>query len=118
MISQRIEIVGASVNGSRIAVSACGTSSMSLSEMPCQPRIDEPSKPRPSSKALSSKAESGSDMCCHDPSRSVNFRSTIFACVAAPELERLGGAVCRVGAVRQVVLLFAGHSVPPAGLDQ
>ena len=62
-------------------MSACGMSSMSLSEIPCQPLIEEPSKPRPSSNELSSNAAIGSVMCCQDPRRSVNFRSTIFACV-------------------------------------
>ena len=58
-----------------------GMSSMSVSEMPCQPRIEEPSKPSPSSNADSSNADNGSVMCCQRPSRSVNFRSTSFACV-------------------------------------
>ena len=80
-ISQRIESVGASVNGSRIALAASGIRSMSDSEIPCQPRIEEPSKPSPSSKDDSSKAEIGSVMCCQVPSRSQNFRSTIWACV-------------------------------------
>ena len=43
--------MGASVAGSRIAELASGISSMSDSEMPCQPRIEDPSKPRPSSNA-------------------------------------------------------------------
>ena len=92
MTSHRIESVGASVNGSRIAVSACGISSMSLSEIPCQPRIEEPSKPRPSSNDASSNADSGSVMCCQAPSRSVNLRSTIFACVLRPHSIASAGA--------------------------
>src|SRR5829696_9828530 len=54
---------------------------MSDSEIPCQPRIEEPSKPSPSSNEVSSKAEIGRVMCCQVPSRSQNFRSTIWACV-------------------------------------
>ena len=54
-------------------------SSMSDSEIPCQPRIEEPSNPSPSSKADSSNALSGSVMCCQRPSRSQNFRSTSCA---------------------------------------
>ena len=53
-ISQSSESVGTSVNGSRIAVDASGIRIMSLSSIPCQPRIEEPSKPRPSSNADSS----------------------------------------------------------------
>ena len=80
-ISQTSESVGASVNGSRIALAGSGISSMSDSEIPCQPRIEEPSKPSPSSKADSSNALSGSVMCCQRPSRSQNFRSTSCAWV-------------------------------------
>ena len=57
-------------------------SSMSDSEIPCQPRIEEPSNPSPSSKADSANADTGSVMCCHEPSRSQNFRSTICARVS------------------------------------
>jgi hypothetical protein len=65
-----------------MADAASGMRSMSDSEMPCHPRIDDPSKPRPSSKADSANADTGSVMCCHDPSRSQNFRSTICARVS------------------------------------
>ena len=81
-ISQTSDRVGASVNGSSMAVEASGMRSMSLSEMPCQPRIEEPSKPSPSSNADSSKPATGSETCCHVPSRSQNFRSTITARVS------------------------------------
>ena len=74
--------VGTSVNGSRIAVDASGIRIMSLSAIPCQPRIEEPSKPRPSSNAASSNEPIGSVTCCHVPSRSQNFRSTIAALVS------------------------------------
>ena len=94
-ISQISDSVGASVNGSRIADDASGISSMSDSEMPCQPRIEEPSKPSPSSNADSSNAEIGSVMCCHVPSRSQNLRSTILAVVsrAHSSASRASGAV-------------------------
>jgi hypothetical protein len=94
-ISQISESVGASVNGSRIAEDASGMSSMSDSEMPCQPRIEEPSNPSPSSNADSSNALIGSVMCCHVPRRSQNFRSTICAVVsrAHSSASRASGAV-------------------------
>jgi len=81
-ISHTSESVGASVAGSRIALAGSGIRSMSDSEMPCQPRIDEPSKPSPSSNASSSNEPIGSVTCCHVPSRSQNFRSTISARVS------------------------------------
>jgi hypothetical protein len=89
------ESVGASVNGSRSAEDASGISSMSDSEIPCQPRIDEPSNPSPSSKADSSNDVIGSVMCCHVPRRSQNLRSTIFAVVsrAHSSASRASGAV-------------------------
>ena len=51
---QIITSVGMVVNGSMKAVSGCGTTSMSLSLIACQPRMLEPSKPRPSSNTSSS----------------------------------------------------------------
>jgi hypothetical protein len=86
-ISQISESVGTSVAGSRMALEASGIRSMSLSEIPCQPRIEEPSKPRPSSNADSSKPLIGSDTCCHVPSRSQNFRSTIAARVSCAHVS-------------------------------
>ncbi len=91
-ISQRSESVGASVNGSRIAVDASGIRIMSLSAMPCQPRIEEPSKPRPSSKADSSNEPTGRVTCCHVPSRSQNFRSTIAARVSRDHSSAVRGS--------------------------
>src|SRR5271157_1163998 len=41
--------VGSAVNGPVTAVVGSGITSMSLAWMGCQPRIEEPSKPRPSS---------------------------------------------------------------------
>jgi hypothetical protein len=76
------ESVGSEVNGSRTAEAASGRRSMSLSAIPCQPRIEEPSKPIPSAKAAASRARTGTVMCCQLPSRSQNLRSTILAFVS------------------------------------
>src|SRR5262245_33448211 len=46
----------------------------------CQPRIEEPSKPRPSSKSASSYSLIGIVKCCQVPSRSMNLKSTASAC--------------------------------------
>src|SRR5271163_1404685 len=70
--------VGSLVKGSITAESGSGITSMSLLSIDCHPRIDEPSKPRPSSKGASSlNSEIGAVKCCHVPSRSMNFTSTI-----------------------------------------
>src|SRR6266849_9707216 len=63
-------------NGSRKEVSGTGKTSMSDSLMACQPRMDEPSKPRPSSKTPSSRASAGMVKCCHKPGKSMKRRST------------------------------------------
>src|SRR5689334_18363406 len=63
-------------NGSRKAVSATGTTSMSDSLMAIQPRMLEPSKPRPSSKVASDRASAGMVKCCHRPGKSMKRRST------------------------------------------
>src|SRR5688572_32460740 len=47
--------------------------------MPCHPRIDEPSNPTPSLNVPSSHVSIGYEQCCHDPRKSMNFRSTISA---------------------------------------
>ena len=65
---------------------------MSDSAMLCQPRIEEPSKPSPSSNADSSKAVIGSVTCCQVPSRSQNFRSTIWAFVSPAHSSASFGA--------------------------
>ena len=54
-----MQSVGITVNGSTNAVSACGSRSMSLSLIACQPRMLEPSKPRPSSNTSSSSLRDG-----------------------------------------------------------
>src|SRR5437588_708738 len=76
--------VGASVNGSRIADEASGMSSMSDSEIPCQPRIEDPSKPSPSSNADSSNADLGR----RRGDALAQFERLEHLCVR-PELEQL-----------------------------
>jgi hypothetical protein len=71
--------VGRAKNGSIWAVDGSGTASMSETLIACQPRIEEPSKPTPSLNVSSSQDSIGNEQCCHDPSRSVNLRSTISA---------------------------------------
>ena len=62
-------------NGSRKAVSGCGSTSMSDSLMAAQPRMEEPSKPSPSSKVLSARISAGMLKCCHSPGKSMKRRS-------------------------------------------
>src|SRR3954468_18603706 len=76
------ESVGSFMNGSISAVSASGTTSMSLAWMGAQPRIDDPSKPSPSSKMPSLSSAMGMVKCCQRPRKSMNFRSTITACLS------------------------------------
>ena len=57
------------MNGSSLAVSATGTSSMSDSLIACQPRMEEPSKPKPWSKLSSVSSLTGSVVCCHRPGK-------------------------------------------------
>jgi hypothetical protein len=71
--------VGRWKNGSSTVVDASGTASMSDMWMLCQPRMDDPSKPTPSSNVASSHVSVGKEQCCHEPNRSVNFKSTILA---------------------------------------
>src|SRR3989304_1457591 len=75
---QIIDNVGSLQNGSSTAVSGCGTTSMSLSLMACQPRMLEPSKPSPSSNTSSSSLSTGIVKCCHNPGKSINRKSTAF----------------------------------------
>src|SRR5262249_37414329 len=67
------------VNGSITAVAGSGMTSMSLAWIGCQPRIDEPSKPRPSSNTLSSISLGGTVKCCQMPRKSLNFKSIATA---------------------------------------
>jgi hypothetical protein len=93
-ISQMSERVGSAANGSSTAEAGSGMSSMSLSAMPRQPRIDEPSNPRPSSKQEVSSARAGMVMCCQLPSRSQNLRSTILAFVSLAQAIASSGFGC------------------------
>src|SRR4029078_7720278 len=70
-----MQSVGITVNGSTNAVSACGSRSMSLSLIACQPRMLEPSKPRPSSNVSSSSFETGMVKSCQMPGKSIKRRS-------------------------------------------
>src|SRR5574341_1022203 len=71
--------VGSAQNGSSTAVLGSGITSMSLAWMGCQPRIEEPSKPRPSSNTASSISLGGTVKCCQMPRKSLNFKSTATA---------------------------------------
>src|SRR5712664_3300968 len=90
--------VGSLVNGSITAVSGSGITSMSLASIACQPRIDDPSKPRPSSKGASSlNSETGAVKCCHVPSRSINFTSTMTAPFSFMNCKTCFGVIDPVG---------------------
>src|SRR5258708_12446357 len=74
--------VGSFMNGSISAVSASGTTRMALGWMGIQPRIDDPANPRPSSNTASVSSAMGMVKCCHSPRKSMNFRSTMTACLS------------------------------------
>src|SRR5271154_1043311 len=95
--------VGSLVKGSSTAVSGSGITSMSLLSIACQPRIDDPSKPRPSSKGASSlNSETGAEKCCQVPSRSINLISTITT--------PLSLIICKTClGVMGLVILLAGY---------
>src|SRR5436190_18736291 len=90
------ERVGSFMNGSISAVSGSGTTSMSLAWMGIQPRIEEPSKPRPSSNTPSLSSAMGMVKCCQRPRKSMNFRSTMTACLsfASPMTSLPFGILC------------------------
>src|ERR1041385_5342835 len=71
--------VGSVQNGSITAVLGSGMTSMSLAWIGCQPRIEEPSKPRPSSNTASSISLGGTVKCCQMPRKSLNFKSMATA---------------------------------------
>src|SRR5512141_3386897 len=73
---QMSDSVGSAMNGSMTAVDGSGITSMSEALIACQPRIDEPSKPRPASKTSSVSSYSGIEKCCQMPTKSMNLRST------------------------------------------
>src|SRR6266478_5076067 len=64
--------------------------------MGIQPRIDEPSNPRPSSKTDSVSSEMGTLKCCQSPMKSMNFMSTMTACLsfASPMTSLPFGILC------------------------
>src|SRR6059058_6066203 len=76
---QMSERVWSLVNGSIVAVSGSGTTSMSLAWMGIHPRMDDPSNPSPSSNTASVNSARGTVKCCQRPMKSMNFRSTITA---------------------------------------
>src|SRR3954454_2145561 len=65
-------------NGSRYALLASGSNSMSDSLIAWKPRMDDPSKPRPSVKVSGPKVSAGMVKCCMTPGRSQNRTSTNF----------------------------------------
>jgi hypothetical protein len=81
-MSQVSESVGTVSTGSTNAVETSGMSSMSLSLIAWNPRMDEPSKPSPSRHMSSSRVAAGMEKCCQVPGRSQNFTSTtsMFRC--------------------------------------
>ena len=77
MLQIKTKVVAA-VNGSRKAVVASGTTSISLSWISWKPRIEDPSKPIPSLSASASTALGGTEKCCQTPGKSVNRTSIIW----------------------------------------
>jgi hypothetical protein len=75
-MSQNIEIVASSKNGSRNIELVSGFRMRSLSLMAWKPRTDDPSKLTPRAKLPSSSDAAGNVMCCRPPKRSTNFIST------------------------------------------
>src|SRR5918993_2688398 len=77
-MSQVSESVGTDSTGSTNAVERSGRSSMSLSWIAWNPRMEEPSKPSPSRTMASSRVAAGIEKCCQEPGRSQNFTSTTW----------------------------------------
>ena len=61
--------------------------------MPFHPRMDDPSNPRPSLNVSSSQISIGKEQCCHDPSMSTNFRSTISASCFLARVKKSAGFI-------------------------
>ena len=99
---QIIESVGILQNGSRTAVSGCGTTSMSLSLIACQPRMLDPSKPSPSSNTSSSSLSTGIVKCCHSPGKSMNRRSTALTFFFWQSVNTSLGVIFRSFCARQI----------------
>src|SRR6185437_11826033 len=95
-MSQMSDSVGCSVNGSITAVAASGMINMSDALMGCQPRIDEPSKPKPFSNDASDSCDTGTVVCCHMPGKSMNFKSTITAPFSAAKSSTSFGFINNV----------------------
>ncbi|SON75007.1 hypothetical protein XFF6166_100009 [Xanthomonas citri pv. fuscans] len=75
-MSQVSTMVGSAKNGSRYAVPASGSNTMSDSLMPFQPAIELPSNILPSSNSAGSMILTGKVMCCCTPRISTKRRST------------------------------------------
>src|SRR6267142_6431459 len=110
--------VGAFMKGSITAVSGSGTTSMSLAWMGIQPRMDEPSNPRPSSKTDSVSSEMGTLKCCQSPMKSMNFISTMTACLsfASPMTSLPFGILC-CPLLWEIRLELQRRLAPLAGAD-
>src|SRR3954469_8688606 len=76
MLQMRLSVT-CSVNGSSMALSGSGKSSMSDSLMAWNPRRLEPSKPMPFSNRSSVSSTAGIEKWCHSPGMSTNLKSTI-----------------------------------------
>ena len=95
--SQMIDSVVCCMNGSILAVSATGTSSMSDSLIACQPRMEQPSNPKPWSKLSRVSSLIGQVVCCHRPGKSMKRRSMNCDLLLLAQLEHVA----------------RGHSVSP-----
>src|SRR6476646_8140269 len=80
-------------NGSRKALLASGSRSMSDSLIAWNPRIDEPSKPRPSLKVSSPKVDAGMVKCCMTPGRSQKRTSTYSTSLSRMKAATSSGLV-------------------------
>ena len=106
--SQISDSVVWSMNGSILAVSATGTSSMSDSLMACHPRMLDPSKPKPWLKLSKVSSLMGQVVCCQRPGKSMKRRSMncTFFCWTSLSTSRgvikalLGAGVGRGGTGR------------------
>src|SRR6266481_1735825 len=110
--------VGSFMNGSIRAVSGSGITSMSLAWMGTQPLIEEPSNPRPSSNTASVSSAIGMVKCCHRPRKSMNFRSTMTACLsfASPMTSLPFGILC-CPLLWEIRLELQRRLAPLAGAD-
>ena len=115
------------MNGSTIAVSACGTTSMSLSLIACQPRIDEPSKPKPSSKLASVRAFTGIVKCfcvpgkIHEPQVDGADLSTFGAADGqnfTRGMRRHGGRLREIPLMRRMLLSSSMQTPCPEAKGQ